>query len=86
MCQVVNVECSRNAGNWCHSGSVGAMWVKPGHKQVKTGSSVGQNWITWVTRVMSIGLWVMWVLRVMWATGQVNYVKWLVGLLDFNRQ
>ena len=59
------------------------MWVKPGHNQVKNGSNMGQRRVTWVTRVMSMGLWVMRVLRVTWATGQVKYVKWLLGLLDF---
>ena len=41
MRQVDEVECSWNAGILCHSGSVAAMWVKPGHKQVKCGSRMG---------------------------------------------
>ena len=31
MCHKVRAKCSRNAGFQCHSGSVGAKWVKMGH-------------------------------------------------------
>ena len=41
MCHVAEVKCSWHVRIMCHSGSVGAMWVKLGHKQVKIGSSVG---------------------------------------------
>ena len=61
-------------------GRLGPKWVKPCHKWVKTGSNVGQKWVTWVTQVMSMGLWVMWILR---CTGQVNMCKMAIGATGF---
>ena len=62
---------------------LGPKWVKLGHKWVKSGSNMGQILVTWVARVMFMGLWVMWVLSIMWTTGQVNLCKRAIGATRF---
>ena len=65
-------------------GWLGPSGSKPGQEWVRTGSNMGQLWVTWVARVMK-GLWVMWVLWVTWATDQVILCKMAIGTTRFNR-